>query len=80
MELVFSIPINNELDDTFKDEDALSIILDDLALMCNHVYDDDLFTDCPLAAKCPFATIENFSKDCTEITKDDWKPYVSFKQ
>lgn len=24
--------------------------------------------------------IGNFSKDCSEITKDDWKPYVSFKQ
>lgn len=79
MELVFSIPINNELDDTFKDKDALSIILGDLTFMCNHTSDDGLFTSCPLAAKCPFIATENFYKDCTEITKDDWKPYVSFK-
>lgn len=80
MELVFSIPINNELDNTFKNEDALSIILDDLTFMCNHTLDDELFTSCPLAAKCPFIAIGNFSKDCSEITKEDWKPYVSFKQ
>lgn len=80
MELVFSIPINNELDDITKDKDILSIILDDLTFMCNHTSDDGLFTSCPLAAKCPFIAIGNFSKDCSEITKDDWKPYVSFKQ
>lgn len=77
MELVFSIPINNELDDIPKDKDILSVILDDLTFMCNHAhYSDDLFTDCPLAAKCPFID----KKNCEEITKDDWKPYVSFKQ
>ena len=73
MELIFSIPMDNE------SEDNLSIILNDLAYMCNHIRDDGLFTSCPLAAKCPFVATENFSKDCTEITKDDWKPYVTIK-
>ena len=69
MELVFSIPMDNE------SEHNLSIILSDLAYMCNHVRDDGLFTDCPISAKCPFVN----KKDCEEITRDDWKPYVTIK-
>lgn len=77
MELVFSIPMDKKLEDTLKSKGkyALSTILDDLTFMCNHIR-DDLFTDCPLAVKCPFIN----KKDCEEITKDDWKPYVSFKK